>query len=122
MKKKKTILTLSICYRVSIVLTLRPDCLLFNILLSNIKILSFFFERWNTVEWQEMCLCVDVHFIAASLLAQPGFTTTSLQLCNHRCSCCNWKPGPRQTAVKCLVCLFLRINDLPYIYYLSLLS
>lgn len=41
---KRTILTLSICYRVYIVLTLKPDWLLFNILLSNIKILSFFLK------------------------------------------------------------------------------
>lgn len=32
------------CYRVYIVLTLKPDWLLFNILLSNIKILSFFLK------------------------------------------------------------------------------
>lgn len=43
-ESKRTILTLSICYRVYIVLTLKPDWLLFNILLSNIKILSFFLK------------------------------------------------------------------------------
>lgn len=49
------------CYSVNCINTEARTAYSFNILLSNNKVLSFFFERWNTVVWHHMCPCIDVY-------------------------------------------------------------